>query len=85
MDEKGNGNGTPMNSVQEEKPKSILIIEFAEPGSAQFGIRTENATPAQILAAAAWLDWFARKQFDQMAQKGPQLVVPAPRMPARMN
>lgn len=73
MDE---GNG---NHGDSQPPKSVLILEFRAPGSAEFAVHSENVSPAQILTAAAWLDWFARKQFDTAAKPGiavPSLIVP---------
>ena len=67
-------NGDP-NAV----PVSRLVIEFAAPGSAEMSMHSENVSPAQMLAAAAWLDWWARRAFDQAAQKAPRppgLIVP---------
>ena len=68
-----NGNG-------QEVPRSLLIIQFAAFGSAEFQIKTENVSPAQLIAAAAWLDWYARRQFDvALSQRSiavPQVVLP---------
>ena len=60
------------------QPKSFLRLDFQAPGSAEFAMTMENISPAQMLAAAAWLDWFARRAFDasaaQRAQQG--IIVP---------
>lgn len=70
----------PTAPAKEEPQASQLILTFQAVGSAEFAMQMANVTPAQILAAAAWLDWYARSQMDQMkAQlqaKGPRLVVP---------
>lgn len=54
---------------QPQSPRSVLVIEFIAPGSAEFSLKLDSVSPAQIIAAAAWLDWFARRSFDRNADK----------------
>lgn len=67
-----------MSDNGNEQPKSYLRLDFQAPGSAEFAMNMENVTPAQMLAAAAWLDWYARKAFDASAARQAQqgIVVP---------
>jgi len=64
-----------------DTPLSVLIIQFAAPGAAEFQIKSENVTPAQLLAAATWLDWYARRMFDAVVEQRnvavPQVVLPS--------
>ena len=54
---------------QEETQHSILIIEFAAPGSAEFRMKSNHVSPAQIMSAAAWLNWYAQQMFEQTARQ----------------
>lgn len=67
-------------------PVSRMVVTFVTPGSAEFTFHLENVTPAQMIGCAAWLDWYARHQFDlhamnQMAS-APKLIIPGA-MPQR--
>ena len=42
---------------------SRLTINFSAPGAADFVPEFDNVTPAQMLAAASWLEWRAKSQF----------------------
>ncbi len=69
----------------QDRPRSVLIIEFAAPGSAEFGMKTENVSPAQILAAAVWLDWYARHAFERIAQRSEANRIEVPGMAVNLN
>lgn len=58
--------------------KSMLMLEFHAPGSAEFSMKVENVTPAQMLAASAWLKWYALKAFDAAAQASSQNRIAVP-------
>lgn len=83
----GKGNGKATENAQPVRKESVLRIEFSFVGSADFTLQQENVTPAQILAAAGYLEWYAKMQFDmqvaqqmQAAQQKPRIAVPLQRM-----
>lgn len=57
------------NGEESKGPASRIVIEFVAPGAAGFNSHLENINPAQILAAAAYLDWYGRKMLDAATQK----------------
>ena len=61
---------------------SVLVFDFAGPGSSEFQMRQQHVTPAQMLVAASWLDWYAKRLFEQatarIERRQPQLIVPQP-------
>ena len=61
---------------------SVLVFDFAGPGSSEFQMRQQHVTPAQMLAAASWLEWYAKRLFEQatarIERRQPQLIVPQP-------
>jgi len=66
------------NDNEEGAPRSRLVIEFRAPGAVEFQMGAEGVSPGQVLAVAAWLDWYARRLFDQnaAAQAANRIVVP---------
>lgn len=80
-----NGNGNPNGAGNGETPESMVVIRFAAPGAAEFGIKTQNVTPAQLLGAAAWLDWYARRIFEAQAaraEEAQRIAVPGVSIPS---
>ena len=82
----------PQGAETQQTAPSVLTFTYHATGSAEFSIKPENVSPAQMLATAAWLDWYARLQFDlqlqaRMAQSEAQqrsqgkIVVPHAVMP----
>lgn len=66
------------NNPPTAQPVSRLVIEFAAPGSAEMRMMTENVTPAQLLAAAGWIDWQARYALAMQAQSRQQNGIAVP-------
>lgn len=58
----------PQGAETQQPAPSILTFTYHAPGSAEFAIKVENVSPVQMLATAAWLDWYARLQFDMQLQ-----------------
>ena len=69
---------TPIITNLPDAPKPQIVIIFHAPGSAEFSLHAEGVSPAQMLGAAAWLDWYARRAFDATAQQQAQrgIIVP---------
>jgi len=57
------------NGDQGDVKSSQIILTFAGPGSSEFQFNSEGITPAQVLGAAAWLDWYARRLFDSQSEQ----------------
>lgn len=54
-----------MSEQNEEKPKSYILIQFAEPGSAIFRVEFAGVIPAQVLAATEYLEMRGRNAMIQ--------------------
>lgn len=50
-----------MTEQAQSKPR--LVIEFAGPGQADMNVKAEGVSPAQLYAAAWYLDAMARGQY----------------------
>lgn len=62
--------------------ESVLVLHFAFPGSAEFTMHPQNVSPAQMLAAAAWLTWHAGRLF-QKAELQREVLKPKLAMPGQ--
>ena len=77
-----NGNGhAPEGANGPAAPEpSVIQVQFAGPGSAEFEFLTQNISPAQIYALKGWLDLYCLKVFQQVeraqAQAQPQIARP---------
>lgn len=77
-------NGNSEKQEHSGKPLvSILTVQFIQPGSSEFEVHHENVTPAQMLALASWLDWYAKKLFDKATQH--QIAVPGMALPRNLK
>jgi hypothetical protein len=63
MSEQDNGNHSHIDN--DEAPASVLVIQFAAPGSAEFAFQANGVSPMQMLAAAAYLEEYARNVLRQ--------------------
>lgn len=69
---------------EEEETRSVILIQFAEPGSAIFRVDFQGVIPAQVLAAAAYLELrgknaMIQQENDRMRHEAEQqLTVPKP-------
>lgn len=52
------------NENGSDEQQSQLIATFSSIGSADFSSQMQNVRPAQMLALASWLEWYAKKMFD---------------------
>jgi hypothetical protein len=80
MNPNGSNNETPSadDDLSRAPGASVLVIQFSAPGSAEFAFQANGVSPTQMLAAAAYLDEFARHSLRQMyaAQAAKQVAVP---------
>lgn len=75
------------NQPTPERPKSFVLVQFAETGSVQFAVEIDGVTPLQMIALAAFLELRGKNELirlenqrvEEEAQKAiarPKLVMP---------
>jgi hypothetical protein len=80
MDAVNQGDTTKTDEAQDtpttdEKPQSILAIEFDSPGAAQFHVKMLNVAPGQLFAAAGYLRWMAEAEMTRIANQKPKIEI----------
>lgn len=68
-----------------EAPVPSIALRFAGPGLADCTIELGRVTPGQVMAAAWFLDAYARELRAQAVAAGPQLVRPGPADVTRLH
>jgi len=54
---------------EETREASVIVVTFAEPGSAELGVKWEGVTPTQLLTAGEYLRMIAEKRINERWMK----------------
>lgn len=64
---------TDQNEGTNETPRSVVLVNFSEPGSVVFSAHFEGVTPMQLLALAAYLELKGKNGIIQMENERAQV------------